>query len=136
MIEYEITQCPIYDYLGKNKFFQNFIRVGRALQKDHLFLPDPNIKESHFELEVVDEDLVLSNLKAEVLVNGKRTTKVKVLSPGDKILVGHSEITIQSFELSRLVTKDQILSEKVDELLKDDSPWLKVLQALEQADEK
>ena len=76
------------------QFSNGSIEIGRDPQYCKLIVDDPNVSRRHARLTHNGRDVVLEDLNSTngTIVNGSRATSV-VLRPGDRILVGNSELS-------------------------------------------
>ncbi|PQO26305.1 FHA domain-containing protein [Blastopirellula marina] len=70
------------------------IKVGRTHASEFLIPNDPHVSGLHFAIELVDEELTLTDLKSRngTYVNGNRVTTPVVLKDGDVVTVGKTHL--------------------------------------------
>jgi hypothetical protein len=131
MIHFQITQSPDLNVVTTFKYFLNQIYLGRT---GDLAIQDPELQPLHVMIEVIGQDLLIHpQSQVEYFqINGKRATAIRKLKNGDNIAIGSSVIKILDFAETQSPTKKQILNNKLQRLMQQQSPRLGVIEALTQ----
>jgi phage terminase large subunit len=131
MIHFQITQSPDLNVVTTFKYFLNQLYLGRS---GDLAIQDPELKRLHVMIEVIGQDLLIhpQGQVESFQINGKRATAIRKLKIGDNIGIGSSVIKILDFAESQSPTKKQILNNKLQRLMQQQSPRLGVIEALTQ----
>lgn len=130
MIRLECTQSPDSNSLGTYEFQQNMIYLGR--KDTDIITQDLSWPLQTMVFEVVEDQFYIHPQKELpfFLVNGKRSTGVKKIKPGELITIGHTVFKLIKFSLTNYPVKKQILDEKLQDIVNTDSPKLEVIRRL------
>lgn len=130
MINIEVIKSPDINVMADFKFFQNQIYIGN--DAENLCIADVGLLATHIMLEVVENELLIHPMKNVkfYLINGKRCSVVKKLSPNDKITIAETTFKILSFQETTKDSKKKILNAKLDELLEKKSLRLLSIESL------
>lgn len=131
MIHLEVTTGPDKNILTDFKFFQNEVYIGRL--SGNLQIKDPDLRESHVMIEVIDNDLIIHPQKGveSYLIDGKRSSSIRKIKAGQVITIGKTIFKILSFEQTPAISKKKILDENLNRLIEENSPRLVVIEKLE-----
>lgn len=132
MIHFEIIDGPDSNVLTDFKFHKNEIYLGR--KADDLCILDSELKDSHLLIEIPEKDLLVHPQKDvdHYLLNGKRSTSIRRIKVGDVIRIGKTSIKILGFEREEILTKKDILEQKLTRLVEQGSPRLGIIEKLTQ----
>lgn len=132
MIHFDIIKSPDENVLTTFKFFQNQIYIGTT--NGDLWIDDPEIKSSHAMLEVIQKDLIMHPQKDVefYLINGKRASTVRKIKINDELTFGKTIIKVIGFEETLKESKKEILDKKLQNLLRENSPKLGLIEHLTQ----
>lgn len=130
MIHLEITESPDNNVLSEFRYFQNQIYLGRS--SGDLWIQDNELLPSHIMLEVIGNDLLVHPQKGVefYLLNGKRATNIRKLRLNDKIVIGKTQIKIAGFSETIRESKKDILNQKLNALIEENSARLPVIESL------
>ena len=130
MIHLEIISSPDKDVETSFQFFQNELYLGRTSGSIHI--KDGELKASHLMIEVVEEDLIVHPQKdvEAYLIEGKRSSNVRKIKPGQKITIGSTVIKVIAFEETKFPSKKYLLDTKLSLLIEADSQRLPVIEQL------
>jgi hypothetical protein len=130
MINFEITESPDHNVTSVFKYFQNQIYLGKG--QGDLWIDDGELRPAHVMLEVIGKDLLIHPQKKVefYLVNGKRASTIKKLKPHDKITIGQTLITILGYEETIKNSKKDVLNQKLNKLIEENSPRLNIIESL------
>lgn len=130
MIYLEIISGPDQNAISTYEYFQNQIYIGRS--SGDLYLNDNNLLTAHIMLEVIGKDLILHPQKGVefFLINGKRASNIRKLKPNDSVTIGDTTLKIIHFEETQVLSKKEVLEMKLDSLIQQNSPRLKVIEQL------
>lgn len=130
MIHLEVIHSPDSDVLFPFEFFQNQIHLGK--KTGNLVIKDSGLLNNHLMIEVVENDLLVHPQK-EVeffLINGKRATNVRKIKSGDVLTIGETQIKILNFKQTETITRKDVLTQKLNILMEENSPRLSVIEKL------
>lgn len=130
MIHFEIIESPDQNVLSTFKYFQNQIYLGRS--SGDLWVTDNSMLVSHAMLEVIGKELLVHPQKGVefFLINGKRASNIRKLKANDKISFGNTTIKILGFEETVRDSKKEILNNKLNKLIEENSGRLNVVEKL------
>jgi hypothetical protein len=130
MIHLEIISSPDSNILTQFQFFQNELYLGR--NSGNLHIQDPALLGSHVMVEVVEKDLIIHPQKGVefYLIDGKRSSTIRKIKTGQIITIGTTTFKVVNFEETQNRTKKQILDEKLNQLVEENSPRLAVIEKL------
>lgn len=130
MIHLEITTSPDKNVLTDFKFCQNEVYLGRS--SGNLQIIDPELRESHIMIEVVERDLIIHPQKnvESYLIDGKRSSTIRKIKAGQLITMGTTSFKVISFEETPTVSKKKILDAKLSQLVEQNSGRLVVIEKL------
>ncbi len=130
MIHLEIISSPDSNILTQFHFFQNELYLGR--NSGNLHIQDPALLGSHVMVEVVEKDLIIHPQKGVefYLIDGKRSSTIRKIKTGQVITIGTTSFKVLNFEETQNRTKKQILDEKLNQLIDENSPRLVVIEKL------
>ena len=130
MIHLEIISSPDSNILTQFQFFQNEVYLGR--NSGNLHIQDQALKGSHVIVEVVEKDLIIHPQKGVefYLIDGKRSSTIRKIKTGQIITIGTTTFKVVNFEETQNRTKKQILDEKLNQLVEENSPRLAVIEKL------
>jgi len=99
IVENDRNELKVYDFSG------NFIAAGRAVNND-LVLSERNVSRHHFQLEIVDNRIVIEDRESynSTYVNDRMIKDRLEIFVGDVITVGDYNIYLEQDEDSRLKT--------------------------------
>lgn len=128
MIHIEITESPDHNVRTTFQYFKNEIYLGS--HGHDLSIDDPGLLSSHVLIEVPEKELLIHPQSGVefYLLNGKRTTSIRKLKPKDTVTIGNTTIKVIAFEPTELPTKKEILTEKINKLMEQDSARLPVIE--------
>lgn len=135
MIQITTHSSPDKDKIGTSLFNKNLIYVGNDHMCD-LYFHDDQVIPNHLIIEVIESKMIIHPHKdiKYFLVNGKRSTSHKYVTIGNKVKIGNTEFTIDNFiETSYSTVKDN-LNKLTDELIKEESPLLDIIQNIQSLD--
>lgn len=135
MIQITINSSPDINKIGTITFNKNLIYIGNNHTCD-LFISDTNLISNHLIIEIVESKMIVHPHKDIdfFLVNGKRTTGHKFVTLGNKIKIGGTEFTIDLFTETTYISMKETLNKLTDDLIKEESPLLDVIQELQRLD--
>jgi hypothetical protein len=130
MIHLEIISSPDSNILTQFQFFQNELYLGR--NSGNLHIQDPALLGSHVMVEVVEKDLIIHPQKGVefYLIDGKRSSTIRKIKAGQIITIGTTTFKVLNFEETQNRTKKQILDEKLNKLIDENSPRLAIIEKL------
>ena len=130
MIHFEIIESPDQNVLSTFKYFQNQIYLGRS--SGDLWVTDNSMLVSHAMLEVIGKELLVHPQKGVefFLINGKRASNIRKLKANDKLSFGNTTIKILGFEETVRDSKKEILNNKLNKLIEENSGRLNVVEKL------
>ena len=130
MIKLEVIHASDSDLLGEFIFLKNLIYIGNKI--GDLRINSPLILNQHLFIEIVENKLIAHPHKDVdfYLVDGKRTTNIKILKPLSTIDLGDIKFRILQFETGRYLNTKDSLNEQTDKLIKLKHPLLNTLQKL------
>jgi hypothetical protein len=130
MINLEITNSPDHNAISTFKYFQNQIYLGKSM--GDLWIKDPDLKSSHLMLEVIGTDLLIHPQKNVefYLINGKRASSIRKLKINDEVTIGNTNLKIIDYDETNIISKKNLLNEKLDLLINEDSPRIAVIESL------
>lgn len=130
MIHFEIIESPDQNVLSTFKYFQNQIYLGRS--SGDLWVTDNSMLVSHAMLEVIGKELLVHPQKGVdfFLINGKRASNIRKLKANDKLSFGNTTIKILGFEETLRDSKKDILNNKLNKLIEENSGRLNVVEKL------
>jgi hypothetical protein len=130
MIHLEIISSPDSNILTQFQFFQNEVYLGR--NSGNLHIQDPALLGSQVMVEVVEKDLIIHPQKGveSYLIDGKRSSTIRKIKPGQVITIGTTNFKILGFEATQNQTKKQILDKKLNQLVEENSPRLAIIEQL------
>jgi hypothetical protein len=130
MINFEISESPDNNVISTFKYFQNQIYLGRS--NGDLWIDDHDLNPSHLMLEVINKELLIHPQKGVefFLINGKRATAIRKLKPKDEVTVGKTVIKILDFDETSRQSKKEILNNKLNQLVQENSSRLNVVERL------
>ncbi len=130
MIHLEILSSPDKDVEASYQFFQNELYLGRTSGNIHI--KDGELKASHFMIEVVENELIVHPQKdvEAYLIEGKRSSNVRKIKPGQKITIGSTVFKVLAFEETKFPSKKNLLDTKLSQLIEADSQRLPVIEKL------
>lgn len=130
MIHFEIVEGPDASVVQPFKFFQNQIYIGK--KTGNLVIQDGELKATHIMIEVVGQDLLIHPQRDVefYLLNGKRATTIRKLKPSDEITIGKTTLKVISFEETLTSSRKSLLTQKMNQLLEENSPKLPVIEKL------
>jgi hypothetical protein len=130
MIHLEVMKGPDENAQGPFQFFQNQLYIGKV--SGDLLIRDSELKASHCMLEVIGSEL-LFHPQSEVefyLINGKRASQVRKLKALDEVTIGNTTLKIQAFSETKSESKKDILENKLNKLINENSPRLQIIEKL------
>lgn len=130
MIKLEITESPDNNVISAFTYFQNQIYLGR--NSGDLWINDNELLTSHIMLEVIDKDLLIHPQSGVeyYLLNGKRASVIRKLKMNDKITIGKTVIRILGFEETKRPSKKELLNNKLNQLVEENSSRIPVVESL------
>ena len=130
MIHLEIISSPDSNILTQFQFFQNEVYLGR--NSGNLHIQDPALLGSQVMVEVVEKDLIIHPQKGveSYLIDGKRSSTIRKIKPGQVITIGTTNFKVLGFEATQNQTKKQILDKKLNQLVEENSPRLAIIEQL------
>jgi hypothetical protein len=130
MITLEILGTPDPLVTGTFRFHQNQLTLGQ--RNCTLNVDDPQMPPGYLLIEVAEGSLVVHPPKDHptYLLNGKRATSVRKLKPKDEITLGQTSLRILEFAQTETQGRKEILGQKLEELIRENSPRLAVIEAL------
>jgi hypothetical protein len=130
MIHFQVTESLDQNVLSAFKYFQNQIYIGRS--SGDLWIMDHSLLPSHLMLEVIGEDLLIHPQKGVefYLINGKRASNIRKLKINDKVFFGNTMIKILEFEATVRKSKKDILNNKLNKLIEENSGRLNAVEKL------
>lgn len=130
MIHLEFTISPDNNVLSAFKYFQNQIYIGRT--NGDLWVQDNSLLPSHLMLEVIGNDLLIHPQKGVefFLINGKRASVIRKLKINDLVTVGNTTFKILGFAETVRESKKDILNNKLNKLVEENSSRLPVIENL------
>lgn len=130
MIHIQIVQSPDNNILTEFRYFQNQLYVGRSTGE--LWIQDKDLFASHIMLEVIGKDLLIHPQRGVefYLLNGKRASAIRKLKTNDQVTIGHTIIKVLGFEETIRESKKDILNQKLNQLIEDNSQRLNVVESL------
>lgn len=130
MIHFEVIESPDQNVLSPFKYFQNQIYVGRST--GDLWISDNSLLASHVMMEVIGKELLIHPQKGVefFLINGKRASNIRKLKVNDKVSFGNTTIKIHAFEETVRDTKKEILNNKLNKLIEENSSRLNAVEKL------
>lgn len=132
MIELKIISSTDPDVIGIKQFYKNLIYFGK--NKGDILINDDEIIDYHMFLEVTANRCLIHLHKNidHFHLNNKLTNGIVSINPNDIIKIGSTTFTLITSTHEEEPDKSMIISKKLDEILSNDSPLLKVLSKLEQ----
>lgn len=132
MIHFEVIESPDQNVLSGFKYFQNQIYLGRST--GDLWINDNSLLTSHVMLEVIGKELLIHPQRGVefYLINGKRASNIRKLKVNDKITLGSTLIKVISFEETIRESKKEILNNKLNKLIDENSSRLNEVEKLTQ----
>ena len=132
MIQVKVINSTDRDKIGLFTFHKNLIYIGNAPSSD-LLIFDSSLLKNHLILEIAEGKNILHPGKDldYFHVNGKRYSKHKILSQGDKIKIGETIISIELMQESKMTPYKQKLNQITDHLIKSQSPLIEIIQNLQ-----
>ena len=130
MIHLDIISSPDSNILTQFQFFQNEVYLGR--NAGNLHIQDPSLLGSHVMVEVVEKDLIIHPQKGVefYLIDGKRSSTIRKIKVSQIITIGTTNFKVLNFEETQNRTKKQILDEKMNKLIDENSPRLAIIEKL------
>ncbi len=130
MIEFEIIESPDQNIITTFKFYNNAIYLG-SKSKD-LSISDLDLKPLHVLLEVPEKELLIHPMRNVdyFLLNNKRSTSIKRIKKNDLIKIGNTIIKITDFEFEEKLSKKEILTTKMNQLIEENSSLLPLIETL------
>lgn len=130
MIHFEVSESPDQNVISSFKYFQNQIYVGRTM--GDLWINDNSLLTSHLMLEVIGKELLIHPQKGVefFLINGKRSTNIRKLKPNDKVSIGNTTFKVIAFEETERSSKKELLNNKLNKLIEENSSRLNVVEKL------
>ena len=130
MIHLEIISSPDKDVETSFQFFQNELYLGRTSGSIHI--KDAELKPSHLMIEVVENELIVHPQKdvEAYLIEGKRSSNVRKIKPGQQITIGSTVLKVLAFEETKYPSKKALLDGKLADLIEADSQRLPVIEKL------
>jgi hypothetical protein len=130
MIQFEITSSPDENVVAPICFHKNQIYIGRS--NGDLLIKDNEIRNSHLMIEVIGPELLIHPQKDVefYLINSKRASVIRKLKVGDIVGIGKTIIKIIAFQETKRVTKKEILNEKLNKLIEENSLRLPAIESL------
>jgi len=121
---------PDQNILTTFKFFQNEVYLGRT--SGDLHISDPELRDSHVLIEVVEKDLIIHPQKGVefYLIDGKRSASIRKITIGQIITIGKTTFKVMSYEETQISSKKAILDEKLNQLIDENSSRLIVIEKL------
>jgi hypothetical protein len=130
MIQFEITSSADENVIAPFCFHQNQIYLGRSI--GDLLIKDHEIRNSHMMIEVIGSELLIHPQKDVefYLLNAKRASMIRKVKIGDVVTIGKTTFKIIAFNETKRATKKEILNEKLNELIEENSSCLPVIESL------
>lgn len=130
MIHFEVSESPDQNVISSFKYFQNQIYIGRTT--GDLWINDNSLLSSHLMLEVIGKELLIHPQKGVefFLINGKRASNIRKLKPNDKVSIGNTSFKIIAFEETERSSKKELLNNKLNKLIEENSSRLNVVEKL------
>lgn len=130
MIHLEVLSSPDQDVINSYEFHHNQIYLGHS--RGNLQVRDPKLLDNHLMIEVIENDLLVHPQKSVefYLLNGKRATEIRKIKTGDTIGIGDTTLKIRGFQESSYPSKKDVLNAKMNQLIEENSPRLKVVEKL------
>lgn len=130
MIHFEVIESPDQNVLSSFKYFQNQIYIGRST--GDLWINDNSLLASHAMMEVIGKELLVHPQKGVefFLINGKRASNIRKLKVNDKVSFGNTTVKILAFEETIRDTKKEILNNKLNKLIEENSSRLNAVEKL------
>ncbi len=132
MIQLTVNTSLDINKIGEMAFNKNLIYIGN----DHLcdlYLKEDKILANHLIIEIVESKMIIHPHKdiEYFLVNGKRSTGHKFVSPGNKVKIGDTEFTITNFIETNYTPIKEQLNKLTDTLITEESPFLDIIQQVQ-----
>lgn len=133
MIEIEFIDSPDPRIKQSFIFHLNQLYLGR--QGENLFILDPDLKDSHVMIEIVDNDLIIHPQSGvdSYLIDGKRASTIRKIKTNQMITIGHTSFKISRFEETKFATKKFILDTKLAQLMEKEDIKLNSIEILAKA---
>lgn len=130
MIRFQIIKSPDLTVTTEYCFLKNELHLGK--DRGDLYIADPDLRSNHVMLEVQGNDLLIHPQRQVeyYLINGKRTTAIRKLKANDEVTVGGTVFRILDFTETMVESKKNILNQKLNQLIEEDSPRLAVIERL------
>jgi hypothetical protein len=109
---------------------KNELHLGK--DNGDLFIADSELCSNHIMLEVQGTDLLIHPQRQveHYLINGKRATAIRKLKVNDEVTIGKTIFRILDFSETTIESKKNILNQKLNKLIEEDSPRLAVIEKL------
>lgn len=130
MIKIEVIHSHDTDLIGEFTFLKNLIYIGNTI--GDLRVNTPKIYNQHLFIEIVDNKLIAHPNK-EVdfyLVDGKRTTNIKILKRGSTIDLDVIKFRIVDFQDGLYLSTKETINQQTDILINLKHPILEQIQKL------
>lgn len=97
-----------------------------------LWINDNSLLTSHLMLEVIGKELLIHPQKGVefFLINGKRASNIRKLKVNDKVSIGNTALKIIAFEETERASKKELLNNKLNKLIEENSSRLNVVEKL------
>lgn len=130
MIHFEVSESPDQNVISSFKYFQNQIYLGR--NTGDLWINDNSLLTSHLMLEVIGKELLIHPQKGVefFLINGKRASNIRKLKVNDKVSIGNTTLKVIAFEETERASKKELLNNKLNKLIEENSSRLNVVEKL------
>lgn len=130
MIEFNITASPDQDMVSSYTFyFEKFI-CGHN-KKNHFFINDKAVKASAIGFRAGPNGVFVKNINQEFFwKNGKKVAGQLLLTIGDQIKIGETEITLSAYSYDSIL-KSANISERVEKAERENPHIEPTLRAIE-----
>ncbi len=130
MIRFKIIKSPDLTVITEYRFLKNELHIGK--NKGDLFISDPDLRSAHIMLEVQGKELLVHPQRQVeyFLMNGKRATSIRKLKVNDEITIGQTTLQVLEFSVTVVESKKNILNQKLNNLIEQDSSRLSVIESL------
>jgi len=83
--------------------FEEALTIGREKSESDIAVDDQHVSRSHCAFHYEDNRWLIRDLKSRngTLVNGRKITEDLEISPGDRITIGHTVITVEADRIQK-----------------------------------
>lgn len=130
MIKIEVIHSNDTDLLGDFIFHKNLIYIGNTI--GDLRVSSGKIFNQHLFIEIAENKLIAHPHKDLdfYLVDGKRTTNIKILKTNSIIDLGEVKFRIVEFQKGLYQTTKETINQQTDQLISLKHPILATIQKL------